>query len=693
MRPEILFPLFAPVRTLPGVGPRLSTAIEKLAGPNVVDLCWHLPNGLVDRRYSPKIHDAVPGAIATVTVQVIEHHAPPIRRLPYKVSCSDESGVIDLVFFHARNDYLQKVLPVGETRVVSGRIEHFQGNVQMTHPDHMVKPADAEDLLTVEPVYPLTAGLTSKPLYKAVRESLKLAKVLPEWQDPAWLKKIEGPSWLEALNKIHAPQEDDELSPQAPARLRLAYDELLADQLALSIVRATQRKKSGRAIDVDTGLLQKAIASLPFELTNSQKTSLDEILSDMAEPTRMLRLLQGDVGSGKTVVAFLAMLRAVESGAQGALMAPTEVLAKQHFKTISELADRIGVKVGILTGRDKGKAREQLLEQLAEGEISMIVGTHALFQADVQFNGLALAVIDEQHRFGVHQRLMLADKGAAADMLVMTATPIPRTLMLCAYSDLDSSRLTDKPAGRKPIETRALPVARLEDVFGRLETAINTGARAFWVCPLVDESELIDLEAATDRHAFLNRRFPNRVGLIHGKLKGPEKDRVMAAFAAGEIDILVATTVIEVGVDVPEASIMVIEHAERFGLSQLHQLRGRVGRGERTSSCLLLYAPPLGETARARLNILRDTEDGFLISEEDLRLRGAGEMLGTRQSGLPIFKLADIAKHQELMMAARDDARLILDRDPGLTSERGKALRILLYLFEKDSVVQTLRSG
>ncbi|NKB22134.1 MAG: ATP-dependent DNA helicase RecG [Alphaproteobacteria bacterium] len=693
MRPEILFPLYAPVRTLSGVGPRLSTVIEKLAGPNIVDLCWHLPNGLVDRRYSPKVHDAVPSTIATVTVQVMEHHPPRIRRLPYKVTCSDDSGVLELVFFHARNDYLLKVLPVGETRVISGKIEHFQGNVQMTHPDHIVKPSEAKDLLTVEPVYPLTAGLTSKPLNKVIKESLRLAAPLPEWQDPAWLKKNRGPSWLEALQVVHAPEEDDDLSPQAPARIRLAYDELLADQLALSIVRATQRKKSGRVINQDTGLLQKATASLPFELTNSQKVSLDEILSDMAEPFRMLRLLQGDVGSGKTVVAFLAMLRAVEAGAQGAVMAPTEVLAKQHFKTISELADKIGVTVGILTGRDKGKARQALLNQLAEGEISIIVGTHALFQADVQFNDLALAVIDEQHRFGVHQRLMLADKGAAADMLVMTATPIPRTLMLCAYSDLDSSRLTDKPVGRKPIETRALPVERLEDVVGRLATAIDTGARAFWVCPLVDESELVDLEAATDRHAFLNRRFPGRVGLIHGQMKGPEKDRVMAAFAAGEIDILVATTVIEVGVDIPEASIMVIEHAERFGLSQLHQLRGRVGRGERNSSCLLLYAPPLGETARARLNILRETDDGFLIAEEDLRLRGAGEMLGTRQSGLPVFRLADIAKHQDLMLAARDDARLILERDPGLSSERGKALRVLLYLFEKDSVVQTLRSG
>ncbi len=693
MRPEILFPLFASVTSLPGVGPRLSTAIEKLAGSNVIDLCWHMPNGLVDRRYSPKILDAVPGAIATITVQVIEHHPPRIRRLPYKVTCSDDGGVIDLVFFHARNDYLQKILPVGETRIISGKVEHFQGNIQMSHPDHVVKPEEAEDLLTVEPVYPLTAGLTSKPLNKAIRESLKLATPLPEWQDPAWLEKIKGPSWFDALTKSHAPEDDSDLSFDAPARQRLAYDELLADQLALSIVRATQRKKSGRRIDNDTGLLEKAINALPYDLTNSQKVSLDEILEDMAEPLRMLRLLQGDVGSGKTVVAYLAMLRAVENGAQGALMAPTEVLAKQHFKTISELANGVGVKVGILTGRDKGKAREELLGQLADGNISIIVGTHALFQQDVKFNDLALAVIDEQHRFGVHQRLMLADKGAAADMLVMTATPIPRTLMLCAYSDLDSSRLTDKPAGRKPVETRALPNSRLEDVVGRLETAIQTGARVFWVCPLVEESELVDLKAATDRHAFLNRRFPGRVGLIHGQMKGPDKDKVMAAFAAGELDILVATTVIEVGVDIPEASIMVIEHAERFGLSQLHQLRGRVGRGNQSSSCLLLYAPPLGETARARLNILRETDDGFRIAEEDLRLRGAGEMLGTRQSGLPVFRLADIVKHQYLMMAARDDARLILDRDPALTSERGKALRILLYLFEKDSVVQTLRSG
>ncbi len=693
MRPELLFPIYTAVRSLPGVGPRLSMMIEKLVGPNLVDLCFHLPNGFIDRRYSPSIIDAVPGSIATIRIQVLEHNPPKVRRLPYRVSCTDDSGVIELVFFHARKDYLENILPVGQTRIISGKVEHFKGNVQMSHPDHIIKPSEFKDLLTVEPVYPLTAGLTARPLSKAIKNSIKMATPLPEWQDPAWLNKHKSPSWLEALQKVHTPEKEDDLSPLAPARMRLAFDELLADQLALSIVRKTNRKKAGRAITTDADLIEKAIAALPFKLTNSQTNSLNEILKDMAEPLRMLRLLQGDVGSGKTVVAFLAMLRAVEIGAQGALMAPTEVLARQHFKTISELAKSVGVNASILTGRDKGKNREKLLRGIADGEISILVGTHALFQKDVEFNDLALAVIDEQHRFGVHQRLMLTDKGEAADMLVMTATPIPRTLMLCAYSDLDSSRLTDKPSGRKSIETRALPNSRLEEVVTRLEASVNRDSKAFWVCPLVEESELIDIQAATDRFAYLNRRFPNRVGLVHGKMKGLEKDKVMSSFASGDFDILVATTVIEVGVDIPEATIMVIEHAERFGLSQLHQLRGRVGRSERKSSCLLLYAPPLGKIARARLKILRETDDGFRIAEEDLRLRGAGEMLGTRQSGLPVYKVADITKHQELMMAARDDARLIIERDPALTSERGKALRILLYLFAKDSVVQTLRSG
>ena len=693
MRPEILFPLFTSVQSLPGIGPRLAGLLSKITGPNIIDLCWHLPSGIVDRRYSPKVADAIPGLIATMTIEIFDHQPPKIRKLPYKIICGDESGKMELVFFHARADYLIKVLPIGEIRVISGKVENFKNNLQMTHPDQIRMPDEIQDIQSVEPVYPLTAGLTSNPLLKAIKGSLRMTPQLPEWQDPAWVARENFPSWQEALFKAHSPQDEFEFSDLAPARMRLAYDELLADQLALSIVRVTQRKKIGRAISLDTGLVKSTIDSLPFQLTGGQQAALTDILSDMAEPYRMLRLLQGDVGSGKTVVAFLAMLRAVESESQAALMAPTEVLAQQHYNTLKPIADHIGVKAAILTGKDPKSFRKQILSELSTGKISIIVGTHALFQEDVIYKDLALAVIDEQHRFGVHQRLMLADKGKKADMLVMTATPIPRTLMLCAYSDLDTSRLLEKPPGRRPVETRAVPIGRLEEVITRLKRSIESGSRAFWICPLIEESELIDLKAATDRHAFLDEYFFRRVGLIHGKMKSSEKGKIMKSFADGQIDILVATTVMEVGVDIPDANIIVIEHAERFGLSQLHQLRGRVGRSEATSYCVLLYSPSITNTAKARLNILRETEDGFRIAEEDLRLRGAGELLGTRQSGLPVFKMADIAEHQELMLAAKDDARLILEQDPDLISKRGKALRILLYLFQKDTVVQTLRSG
>ena len=693
MRPEILFPLFAPVRSLPGLGPRLGEAVAKLAGEKVVDLLWHLPTGLIDRRYAPKIVEAIPGRVATLTVTVGAHRPPRIPRLPYRVACFDDTGTIELVFFHAHADYLTKMLPVASVRVVSGRVEQYQDRVQMTHPDHIAAPEQESALAAVEPVYPLTAGLTPKPLLRAIRAALARAPDLPEWQDAAWRERQHWPGWHAALTAAHAPESESDLAPETPARSRLAYDELLADQLALALVRANQRRLPGRVITGDGRLLAKAVAALPFQLTGSQRTALDEILADMAQPVRMLRLLQGDVGSGKTVVAFLAMVRAVEAGGQAALMAPIEILARQHFATIEPFAKAVGLGVVLLTGRDKGRARAEAVAGLAAGTVDIAIGTHALFQEDIEFKDLALAVIDEQHRFGVHQRLTLAAKGKATDMLVMTATPIPRTLMLACYSDLDSSRLTDKPAGRQPVDTRVLPIDRLDEVVDGLARATAEGARVFWVCPLVDESEALDIAAATERHAHLNMRFPGRVGLVHGRMKGPEKDRVMADFADGRLDILVATTVIEVGVDVPEATVMVVEHAERFGLAQLHQLRGRVGRGIRASSCLLLYQAPLTETARARLEILRQTDDGFRIAEEDLRLRGAGELLGTRQSGLPAFRLADLARHQELLFAARDDAKLILERDAELASPRGQALRVLLYLFERDAAVRTLRSG
>ncbi len=693
MRPEILFPLFKPVTGLPGVGPRIAALIERVAGPRVIDLLWHLPREIIDRRLVPRIADAAPGRIATLTVTVVRHIPPTSSRRPYRIRCRDGTDSLTLVYFHAKEDYLRRLLPEGEIRLVSGRIEHFGGEIQMTHPDYILTPDEADTLPKVEPVYGLTAGLTLKTIGRAVRAALDIAPELPEWQDPSFLAKCGWPGWKVALQAVHAPKDESDLSARAPARARLAYDELLANQLALALIRARMRQRPGRSVRGDGHLRRKAQKSLPFALTPSQKQALHEICSDMAEERAMLRLLQGDVGSGKTVVAVLAMLNAVECGGQAALMAPTELLARQHLSTLAPVVEAAGAKAALLVGRGRSAARRRVLEGLADGSIDIVVGTHALFQEEVVFRQLMLAVIDEQHRFGVHQRLDLAAKGRYVDMLVMTATPIPRTLLLTAYGDLDVSRLTEKPAGRKPIDTRTIPLNRLEEVLARLAHALERGAKAYWVCPLVEESEASDLAAAEARYAELRDRFGDAVALVHGRMKTAEKDAAMARFASGEARILVATTVIEVGVDVPDATIMVIEHAERFGLAQLHQLRGRVGRGGGAAICLLLYDSRLSEAARARLRILRETEDGFRIAEEDLRLRGGGEVLGTRQSGLPEFRLADLSQHDDLLAAARDDARLMLARDPNLSSERGRAARVLLYLFERDAAIVTLRSG
>ena len=693
MRPNILNPLFAPITSLPGIGQRLAKMVEKLAGPLVVDLLWHLPSGLIDRRHQPHLSTAEHGAIATLVVRVERHMKPHNPRAPYKVRCSDPTGYLDLVFFNVRGDYLEKILPVGAMRAISGRLERYDGALNMVHPDHMVPAEELAQIQIVEPVYPMTAGLAPKVLRKAIDAALNRAPKLTEWLDPALLAQRRWLGWHEALLATHHPSGDGDLSTLAAPRQRLAYDELLSNQLALAIVRARNKRKAGRSNKGNGALRRKIIDALAYQLTNSQKQSLDEILADMAAPTRMLRLLQGDVGSGKTVVALLAMANAIEAGGQAALLAPTDILARQHFATLEPLCAKAGIELALLTGRDKGKAREALLGRLGSGDLKLIVGTHALVQEDVDFADLRLAVIDEQHRFGVKQRQALADKGAGIDLLVMTATPIPRTLMLTAYGDIDVSKLTEKPAGRQPIDTRTLPLERMHEVADGLRRAIAGGARIYWICPLVDESEQVDLAAATERHRMLTQMFGERVRLVHGRQKAAERDSAMAAFAAGDADILVATTVIEVGVNVPEATIMVIEHAERFGLAQLHQLRGRVGRGSAKSSCLLLYQAPLGETAKARLQILRDTEDGFRIAEEDLRLRGGGEVLGTRQSGLPEFRVADLAVHGELLAMARDDAQLVIDRDLALKTPRGEALRLMLYLFHQDEAIKLLGSG
>jgi ATP-dependent DNA helicase RecG len=704
MRPSFLNPLFASAQTISGIGPRLILLLKKCLAlppgvmePRVVDLLWHMPTGVIDRRTEPQLASAVPGTIVTLQLRVLKHKPPPRgnRKAPYKVTCEDDTARIDLVFFHAERKFIEKQLPEGEIRFVSGRIERYGEALQMAHPDYIVSPEARDELPMLEPVYPLTAGLSGKIMVKAARQTVERVPDLPEWQEERWLEARGWPAFKDALNRIHRPADAQDVSNGAGPWQRLAYDELLAGQLAFALVRQNLKTERGRRLSGDGHLRTKIASALPFTLTSSQQTALDEIAEDLAAPHRMLRLLQGDVGSGKTVVALMTMAIAVEAGAQAALMAPTEVLARQHLETIAPLAESAGLRIALLTGREKGKARDRIIEDLTSGKTDILIGTHALFQSDVTFKDLAVAVIDEQHRFGVHQRLALQAKGANDDtnVLVMTATPIPRTLLMTHYGDLDVSKLTEKPVGRKPITTKAVPLELLERLVDRVRVQLTEGAQIYWVCPLIESSELTDLAAAEERFAYLRQIFGEGVGLLHGGLSGKEKDETMAAFAAGQLKILVATTVIEVGVNVPNANIMVIEHAERFGLAQLHQLRGRVGRGTRESFCMLLYKAPLGETAEQRLKMMEETEDGFRIAEKDLELRGGGEILGARQSGAPGFRVAEVPGYETLLAAARDDATLVLSKDPNLASPRGKALRTLLYVFECDEAVRLFRAA
>ncbi|MBX9862985.1 MAG: ATP-dependent DNA helicase RecG [Hyphomicrobium sp.] len=704
MRPPELTPLFASAEVLKGVGPRVIALLKKALRlppgvllPRVIDMLWHLPTGVIDRRAEPTVAAALPGTIATLKVRVLKHKGPPRgnTKAPYKVATEDETGRLDLVFFRVERSFVERQLPVGEERYVSGRVERYGETLQMAHPDYIVAPDNRGDLPLLEPVYPLTGGLSGKVLLKAERQALERVPPMQEWQDAAWLKQRGWPSFAEALKRLHHPEDAADVSPGSAPLQRLAYDELLANQLALAMVRESFKAQRGRPVHGDGRLRAKIIDALPFALTNSQKTALREIEADISAPRRMLRLLQGDVGSGKTVVALLAMAVAVEAGAQSALMAPTEVLARQHMETIAPLAEKAGIRVGLLTGREKGRVRDDILARLDAGDIDILIGTHALFQADVVFHDLAFAVIDEQHRFGVHQRLALQTKGGGggANMLVMTATPIPRTLLMTHYGDLEVSKLTEKPAGRKPIVTKQIANGLMEKLIARIKAQLAEGAQVYWVCPLIESSDVSDLAAAEERHAHLTQVLGEGVGLLHGGMNATAKDATMAAFADGNLKVLVATTVIEVGVNVPNANIMVIEHAERFGLAQLHQLRGRVGRGSRESFCMLLYAEPLTRTAQERLAMMEDTEDGFLIAEKDLELRGGGEVLGARQSGEAEFRVAGGAGFSELLSAAHDDARMILSADPHLTTERGEALRRLLYVFECDEAIRLFRAA
>ena len=683
---------------LPGIGPKIGPLLDRLLGERgnparVLDVLFHLPTTLIDRRARPKIREAVPETVVTLEVTVTEHRPPPPRggKVPYRVLVEDDTGDVQLVFFLSNRAWVEKALPLGAKRWVSGKLELWDGHLQMVHPDRVVDEKGLAGLALVDPVYGLTEGLYPRVFARALEGALGRVPLLPEWLANPGAR--DWPPFGEALARLHRPATPEDIDPRSPAAMRLAYDELLASQLALAMVRGRQRAAAGRA-SVGDGRIANAIErALPFSLTGAQRTALGDIRADLGAQRRMLRLLQGDVGSGKTVVALLAMASVAEAGRQSALMAPTEILARQHAERIRPMTEAAGLRLALLTGRDKASDRGRTLEGLAAGAIDIVVGTHALFGETVAFRDLGLAVVDEQHRFGVHQRLALSGKGEAVDLLVMTATPIPRTLVLTFFGDMDVSTLRDKPAGRTPIDTRAVPLDRLDEVVAGVGRALASGARVYWVCPLVDESEDSDTAAASERAATLRAVFGDRVDLVHGRLKGPDKDAAMERFSRGDTAILVATTVIEVGVDVPDATVMVIEQAERFGLAQLHQLRGRVGRGSRTSSCLLLYKRPLGEVARARLEILRETNDGFRIAEEDLRLRGEGEVLGTRQSGAPGFRIAKLDVHPDLLAVARDDAQALVARDPELTSVRGRALRMYVETANCAHVARALSSS
>jgi len=693
MRPQILNPLFCSLESLKGIGAKYFKLVSNLiGGTKVVNLLWHLPYNVVDRTYTCPIRRIEAGKIWTGIVQISEHLPPQKKGQPYRVICEDETGDIVLNFFKFYKDSLKKQLPVGAQKLISGKTEWFNGQIHISHPDYIADKESVDKIVGIEPIYPLCGGITNKMMRWYASQCLQKLPDMTEWCDEHFIKAEHFISFKEALLKAHNPLCLADVSPLSNHIKRLAYDELLANQLTLAFVRAYYKKKEGRVFKGNGFLRKKLLDVLGFELTNAQKKALEDILRDQSGPYQALRLVQGDVGCGKTVVAMMAMLNVVECGVQTAIMAPTEILAKQHLETIGGWATQIGVNVALLTSKIKGKKRAEILEKLLAGKIDILIGTHALFTEEVMFKDLGFIVVDEQHRFGVEQRLKLSQKGNKPDMMVMTATPIPRTLVLTRFGDMDYSKIDELPKGRKKVDTRIMPIAKADDVVAALKRKTDSGARAYWVCPLIEESEKSDLAAAIARFENLQEIYGARVGLVHGKMKESEKDAVMEKFKNGDLDVLVATTVVEVGVNVPEATLMIIERAERFGLSQLHQLRGRIKRGFEAGTCLLLYGFPLGETARERLNILKESEDGFLIAEKDLDLRGGGEILGTKQSGVQEFKVANLEFHKELLYTAYKDAELILNNDPNFTSDRGRALKNLLYLFEQDTAFLTYKA-
>ncbi len=681
MRPEVLNPLFKSVDTFHGIGPKLSQWIQSLCGSRVIDVLFHLPSGLNHRPLLTSFpHETTLG---TLQITTTAHKIPRLKRLPFVIEASSPIGDVKIVFFHYHTSSLTKKFAIGSKLWISGHFVPEEQGLKITHPEYV--ESDKSKIPEIETVYPLKAGANGKVIRRLIAQILPTLPDLPEEIDLDMLHEQHWSSWKTAIFQVHQPKHIEDLAAFAPARQRLAFDELFANQIALHLIRQHNQQQNGMSLP----FRNKIHLDLPFSLTTAQNRCLTEIRQNLASPQKMTRLLQGDVGSGKTIVALLAALQAIENHTQAAFLVPTDILARQHFEKIQSLCAPKNICVQLLTAQEKGERRTQILTDLETGKIDIIIGTHALLENKVIFHKLGLAVIDEQHRFGVKQRLALCEKEKNANVLVISATPIPRTLALTAYGDMDISVLDEKPAGRQEIDTRVLPLSQLGTLIQRMK---NTSQQIYWVCPLVEESEKSDLMAAQKRYQDLQKIFGAKVGLIHGQMKSQEKESAMEAFVSGQTKILVSTTVIEVGVDVPSAGVMIIEHAERFGLATLHQLRGRVGRGQEKACCILLHGR-LSVTARERLTVLRNSNDGFKIAEADLKLRGAGEVLGIRQSGLPNFHFADLSEHTTLLQLANRAAISFLSQDPNLETNRGQALKNMLYLFGKDKEIHFLKAG
>ena len=696
IRPQFLFPLFGSLENLKGIGSKTVLNLKKIGIYKPLDFLYSFPTNLKTRVFANTVSDLNVNKVVIIKIKIIKHNFKYFKG-PLNIEVTDGLKKINLIFFNAKNDWIKKNFPIEQERIISGKLEKYKNQFQIIHPDYIEKIFDIDKIPVIEPIYSLTKGISQKVFLNSVNQILQLISEEIsncEWINKKRLKEMNWTDFKNSLKKIHNPKTNEDISLNSNYRLRLAYDELLSHQLSLVIARSFSKKntKKRKKIGYKFSTLMKK--RLPFSLTNSQEKCIAEIQSDLSNDERMYRLIQGDVGSGKTLVAFFSMLFVAENSGQAVLMVPTDILAKQHYNNFQEYTKNIEVNSVLLTGKMKTNEKKQVLEAIKLGQADIIIGTHSLFQKGVIFENLELVIIDEQHKFGVQQRHDLIQKGENLDILVMTATPIPRTLELANYGDMDISRILDKPMNRQKIDTSIISEKKIEILISRISEICKKGTQSYWVCPLIEEGDKSELVAIEQRFSSLNKMLPGiKIDILHGKMSEEQKNKIMTSFKNGNIQILLATTVIEVGIDVPNATIIVIEGAERFGLAQLHQLRGRVGRGKKQSNCILIYSKNIGRLGKERLEVLRKFDNGFDIAEEDLKMRGGGNPIGQQQSGIPKFRIANLDFDKELLSYANQDANEIIKNNKYLKGEHGKNLRVLLHLMNKDNSLKLLESG